>query len=58
MALRFRLFYRGALPSAGKSRTDYKDELRAALHPQLKDVWDSEPMFRESLRAHGLSRWS
>jgi hypothetical protein len=48
MALRFRLFYRGQLPSgAGRTKTEFKHYLRGQLHPQVRAVWEGERVFRD-----------
>lgn len=50
MALRFRLFYRGPLPSgAGLTKTEFKQQLRGLLHSQIKAAWDGERLFQNRI---------
>jgi len=42
--MKFTLTYEGSLPSSGNKRKNQaKWDIRKAMHPQLKDLWDSHP---------------
>lgn len=45
--LEFRLIYEGVLPSeANHPRTEEKQAIRRALHPQLRELWKQDPFLR------------
>ncbi len=46
--MKFTLHYDGSLPSSGnKGQKEAKWDIRAKLHPQLKDLWASHPALRQ-----------
>lgn len=46
--MEFHLFYEGRLPAAGSGsrRAKEKQAVRRALHPQLRDLWETHPELR------------
>src|SRR5207248_4136470 len=55
--MEFRLTYRGRLPAASQSekRTRHKHDIRRALHPQLKALWETHPrLARANVNQHVL----
>jgi hypothetical protein len=51
--MRFTLIFRGSLPSNG--RPEQKHEIRRFFHPQLKRLWDQEPLLNWSGAPHVTS---
>ncbi len=52
--MRFTLIYDGPLPaqSAHNSHIDYKQEIRAQIHPQLAELWTTHPAIHKA-----FARW-
>lgn len=49
--MEFRLIYKGKLPAVSKSakgtRVEDKHRIRKTLHPQLRELWKSDPILRK-----------
>jgi hypothetical protein len=57
--MEFRLTYKGALPAQsgkGDSRISEKHSIRRQIHPQLKELWHSEPPLRQYTVESGLTK--
>ena len=49
--VKFRLIYDGELPPADKASADVKHAIRKQLHPQLRNLWDQEPVLQHVKRS-------
>jgi hypothetical protein len=54
--MEFRLTYEGPLLAANtrNRRSAHKHEIRKALHPQLKQLWQATPHLREATKPHDV----
>jgi hypothetical protein len=56
--MRFTLIYDGALPAGQSRRAAYAAQIRNALHPQMRDLWDNHVIMRQlSHEARVNNQW-
>ncbi len=56
--VKFTLIYDGALPAGDKRRAAYAAQIRNALHPQMRDLWDNHVIMRQlAHEARVNNRW-